>query len=606
VVEAAAVTRTWRCRLGVIAAIASALPATPGAAQSGRPRESQEIEQLVVMIHCKLGDQETIGAGIIFGTANDRLYIVTANHVVRPNGQSATAILVELRALPGEPVPATLLTTFDAGRDLAVVSIRGAKALGVDSASIPFDRLGDPTALARGDGVYALGYPQGQPWGVNVAPTPVAATSDSLLMFESSLVSKGHSGGALLNQRWEIVGLLLNVQPPTATARSIAQVVEILRGWRYPVALRGHFAEGALEVVSAGAGFTCSVRRDGTAYCWGSNEQRELGGGSSASAVASPARVSTELKFASVSSGLWYACGLTVAGVAYCWGNVGAYVVERPGGKPGPVPGEPRARRLPVRVADDLTFVSLSAGLDHACGVTGAGAVFCWGTNDHGELGNGSKAGSTKPVRVASEVRFRSVSAGATHSCAVTTGGRTYCWGFGESGELGNRSGKSSDRPVAVASAVRFTSVSAGNAYTCAVSTAGAAYCWGRNEDSELGNGTTRGTTTPQPVSGRHVFRSVSTNRTSGKNTTCGVTVRGAALCWGWESEALGQFEYETGTPGMVVGDLVFQSVSVGLSHACGVLTDGNVYCWGDNRYGQLGDGSTTTRVTPAIVPMSP
>jgi len=246
------VTRSLRVGLRVIAAaaIGCALPASLAAAQGARPPEAQEVEQLVVMIHCKVGDEETIGAGIMFGAANDRLYIVTANHVVRPRGVSATQVTVELRALPGEPVPATLLTTFDGKRDLAVLSIPGAAALHVDSATIPFDRLGDATALGRGDGVYALGYPQGQPWGVNIAPAPVATTSDSLVTFETSLVSPGHSGGALLNERWEVVGLLLNVQPPTATARSISQIVDMLREWRYPVALRRH-AETNRVVVSA-------------------------------------------------------------------------------------------------------------------------------------------------------------------------------------------------------------------------------------------------------------------------------------------------------------------------------------------------------------------
>ncbi len=598
-----------RVGLRVVAAVAigGTVLGTRAAAQGARPREAQEIEHLVVMIHCKAGDVETIGAGIIFGAANDRLYVVTANHVVRPPGGSAPQITVELRALPGEPVPATLLTTFDFKNDVAVLSIPGAAALHVDSATIPFDRLGDPAALGRGDGVYALGYPQGQPWGVNIAPTPVATTSDSLVRFETSLVTGGHSGGALLNERWEVVGLLLNVQPPTATARNIGQVLGILRAWRYPVALRAHFAAGALEVVSAGAGFTCAVRRDGTAFCWGGNDHGELGSASAATTALSPQRVATGLKFASVTSGLWYACGLTVAGVAYCWGNVGEYLNERPGGAPGPVPGDRHARRLPVKITDDLTFVSLSAGYDHVCGVTGVGAVFCWGGNEHGELGDGSKTSTSKPVRVASDVRFRSVSAGVAHTCAVATDGRVYCWGSGAAGALGNGSETSSARPVAVVAAVRFTSVSAGTSYTCAVSTAGAAYCWGLNEFGELGNGTTRGTMTPRTVVGKHVFRSVSANRTSGKNTTCGVAVGGAALCWGWESETLGQYDVsEQGTPGTVVGDLLFQSVSVGLSHACGMTTDGNVYCWGDNRYGQLGDGSTETRITPAFVPIPP
>jgi S1-C subfamily serine protease len=201
---------------GLVRAAAAALlavfaAAAPGAAQSAPPSAASEVEQLVVMIRCTIDGKESIGAGIIFGAGNDRLYVVTANHVVRLGDTEASDIRVELRGLPGEPMTATLTTRFDARRDVAVLSLSGVKSKGVDVARIPFDRMGAPASLARGDGVFALGHPQGRTWGTNVAPIPISAVSDSVLTFETTLVVPGHSGGALLNQRREIVGLLLNV-----------------------------------------------------------------------------------------------------------------------------------------------------------------------------------------------------------------------------------------------------------------------------------------------------------------------------------------------------------------------------------------------------------
>ena len=348
-----------------VAAFAATVGAAPLASQGVASSESSEVEQLVVMIRCTIGGQESIGAGIIFGSANDRLYVVTANHVVRLGATQATDIRVELRSLPGEPVTATLTTTFDARRDIAVLSISGVKALGIDVARLPFDRLGTPASLVRGDGVFALGYPQGRPWGVNVAPAPISATNDSLLTFETTLVAPGHSGGALLNQRREIVGLLLNVQPPEATSRNITQILEMLREWRFPVALRGRFALAEPELVSAGAGFTCALRRDGAAFCWGTTITESLETGRAAGSP-SPVPVSTALKFATVSAGWSYACALTIAGAPYCWGNAEP-------GDVGPVPGNPIERRVPTSIAGELTFSSLSAGFRHACGVTTCG-----------------------------------------------------------------------------------------------------------------------------------------------------------------------------------------------------------------------------------------
>ncbi|HKH92641.1 MAG TPA: trypsin-like peptidase domain-containing protein [Gemmatimonadaceae bacterium] len=563
---------------------------------------SKETEQIVVMIRCTIDGEESIGAGILFGSANDRLYVVTANHVVRRGATSATDIRVELRSLPGEPVPATLTTRFDAPLDVAVLSIAGVSAKGISAARLPFDRLGDPTKLSRGDGVYVLGQPQGRPWGTNVAPIPVASVSDSVLVFETSQVVPGHSGGALLDARGEIVGLVLNVQPPDARARNVVQVAELLRGWGFPVALRGRFALAEPELVSAGTGFTCALRRDGAAFCWGSNDHGELGSGTRGASTA-PIAVSTPLRFASVSAGSTFTCALTTDGVPYCWGNAAL-----DDGGPGPVRGDPIERRVAARVDGELTFASLSAGGAHACGVTTAGVAYCWGDNEQGQLGDRTTTPSETPVRVAADARFRVVSAGFHHSCALTTDGRAYCWGAKGDGEvLGTGAGTKHERPVQVGGALRFASLSAGIYYTCAVTTAAAGYCWGNNEHGQLGDGTTKSAATPRAVAGGHRFRYIAAQRASGRAVTCGLTTDAKALCWGWESEALGRHDTrDSYSPAPVVGSLTFRSLSVGFSHTCGVTTNGAVYCWGDNRYGQLGDGATATHLTPGLVPIPP
>ena len=577
--------------------VAAGAPSRLGAQDAATP-PPDETEQIVGMIRCTLDGEESIGAGILFGAANDRLYVVTANHVVRRGATPCTDIRVELRSLPGEPLAATLTTSFDARRDVAVLSIPGVREKGVDAAGLPFDRLGDPTSLARGDGVFALGFPQGRPWGTNVTAIPIASASDSVIVFETSQVVPGNSGGALLDRRREIVGLVLNVQPPEATARNIAQVVELLRGWRFPVALRSRFALAEPELVSAGEGFSCALRRDETAFCWGSNDHGELGTGARGASL-EPVRVATPLKFASVSTGSTFACALTTEGAAYCWGNAGP---DDEG--PGVVPGERIERRVPSAVGGGHTFASLSAGGAHACGVTTAGIAYCWGENDRGQLGDGTTRTSASPVRVATDARFRSVTSGFAHACGLAIGGRAYCWG--DRGVEGG-SGAERARPIAVGGALRFATLSAGSFYTCGVATTGVGYCWGRNQFGQLGDGTTKSSGEPRAVAGGHRFRRIVAKRATGRPHTCALTVGGTALCWGWESEALGRRDLDdTATPGAVVGGLTFRALSAGFSHTCGLTTRGDVYCWGDDRYGQLGDGATAARLTPGLVPLPP
>ncbi len=590
-----------------LAAFSIVARAPTTAAQPARAPELEQTEQLVVMIHGRLGVDEKIGAGIIVGAANGRLYVATANHVVRLGTRRATNLRVELRSRPGEPLPATLASNFDARADVAVLIVPIPTDFGLDSTTRAFDRLGDPTALARGDGVFALGNPQGRPWGMNVSPFAVSSVGDNLITFQATSVVEGNSGGALLNDRSEIVGMLLHVAPPEATARNITSVLDLLRAWRFPVGLSPRFMASAVTRVSAGADFSCSTTRAGVGYCWGSNTHGELGSGGRANTTA-PVRVAAAVRFASVSAGHSFACGLTVAGIAYCWGNAEVdYVLGPLADSVGPVLGSQQARRAPAKVRGDLTFTSLSAGADHACAVTRAGAVYCWGENDDGQLGNGTTVRSATPVRVAIDGRVRTVSAGLLHSCAVTMDGRALCWGGNTFGKLGIGSEADSPRPREVGGGLRFASVSAGGSYTCGVTTTGLAHCWGNNEYGQLGDGTdgvARKALTPRAVIGGHRFASISTS-TGAREITCGVTTAGPAMCWGWESEALGQRDLpNAGTPGTVMGDLLFQSISVGFNHVCGMSKDGEVFCWGNNQAGQLGDGSTGTRIAPVLVPI--
>jgi alpha-tubulin suppressor-like RCC1 family protein len=200
---------------------------------------------------------------------------------------------------------------------------------------------------------------------------------------------------------------------------------------------------------------------------------------------------------------------------------------------------------------------------------------------------------------------FAAVSAATWHSCGVTVDQTAYCWGSDrlEDGYLGSDTYqictatdnpfRCNSGPVAVAGGHDFAIISAGRWHTCGLTTDGAAYCWGWNGEGQLGDGTTTKRGTPVAVSGGLTFTSLA----AGTYQTCGITEAGAAYCWGsWEEEADAQ-----PTPARVGDDLTFESISVA-GHACAVATDGTLYCWGPNDWGQLGDGTTVDRATPVRV----
>ena len=351
---------------------------------------------------------------------------------------------------------------------------------------------------------------------------------------------------------------------------------------------------GEFASVSAGDQYTCGATAGGVAYCWGANTYGQLGDGTTVSNRLVPAKVSGGLSFASVSASFRHTCGVTSGGVAHCWG-AGAW------GKLGD--GTRCTWLSPVEVYGGLNFTSVSAGTLHTCGLTTGGFAYCWGRGDYGQLGDGAGMRSDTPVAVSGGLSFASVSAGGQHTCGVTIGGVAYCWGGNYSGQLGEGfTGIRLFTPVEVSGGLSFASVSAGTGHTCGVTTGGVAYCWGSNGLGQLGDGSlVIIRNIPVAVYGGLSFASVST----GKFHTCGVTSGGVAYCWGDNRNGeLGDGTTVSNrvTPVAVTGGLTFVSVSAGYRHTCGVTTDWVAYCWGENAYGQLGDATTSGSSVPMRV----
>jgi len=258
---------------------------------------------------------------------------------------------------------------------------------------------------------------------------------------------------------------------------TLAATADTLAGavsWPFPV------GDLVFASVSVGGYHVCGVTTAGAAYCWGSNQWGGLGDGTYiGDGALTPVPVAGGLTFASVSAGHGLNCGVTTAGAAYCWGYPGIL---------GDGSNDGIASYTPVPVAGGLTFASVSAEGYHACGVTTAGTAYCWGDNSYGKLGVGSATAVNTPTKVVGGLTFASVSAGLGHSCGVTTTGVAYCWGLNALGELGTGTSTGSTIPVPVAGGLTFATVSAGGYGTCGATTSGAVYCWGSNLYGLLGN----------------------------------------------------------------------------------------------------------------------
>jgi alpha-tubulin suppressor-like RCC1 family protein len=251
-----------------------------------------------------------------------------------------------------------------------------------------------------------------------------------------------------------------------------------------------------------------------------------------------------------------------------------------------------------------LQLADIAVGTEHVCVLTTTGTVLCWWENYGGQLGDGTTKGrrtSAPVVGLTSEVV--SLEARDDTNCALTTGGGLYCWGRSDGGMLGD--GTKNDRhvPTPVSGLQSgVTSFSMGYDYVCAVTAVGGLWCWGGNTYGQLGDGTSKGRLTPMQVTG--LDKGVSAVAASGSHT-CAVTKNGSVFCWGWNVEAAlgnGTRERQHG-PGQVSGlDGGVTAVALGANHSCALTTAGGVLCWGRNNAGQLGDGTTTRRLTPTRV----
>ena len=266
---------------------------------------------------------------------------------------------------------------------------------------------------------------------------------------------------------------------------------------------------------------------------------------------------------------------------------------------------EPRpAPQVEVTASTSLSFWQVSAAGYHSCGVTAHNRVYCWGNNDHGELGDGTTSQRLRPVAVATTLRFRQVSTGAASTCGVTTDYQAYCWGGNWSGQLGDGTSTHRATPTKVAGGLKFRRVETG-AHTCGVSYPdGRAYCWGRNSGEgtgAVGDGTRIDRLTPVAVVSGHAFRQV----TTGAGFSCGVTTDDRAYCWGYNRFGMlgdsTEAEYRL-EPTPVAGDRRWRQVDAFGLHTCAVTTGNRAFCWGWGRYGQIGDGKTYVRFWPRRV----
>jgi alpha-tubulin suppressor-like RCC1 family protein len=348
-----------------------------------------------------------------------------------------------------------------------------------------------------------------------------------------------------------------------------------------------------MSALAAGSDHTCAVTSGGGIKCWGSNDEGQLGDGGTttrytpvavrglASGVVALAAGGTTLSYSPSSA---HTCAVTSGGGVKCWG-ANHY------GQLGD--GTTAHRTVPVDVSGLATgVVALAASGVHTCALTGGGGVKCWGANSFGQLGDGTTTNRLTPVDVSGLASgVVALAAGGYHTCALTSGGGVKCWGANYYRQLGDGTTTTRTTPVDVSGlASGVSTLAAGYESTCAGPSAGGVRCWGGNVTNPFEIGGLASGVVALVAGGHHI---------------CALTSGGGAKCAGWND--YGQLGDGTTTlrwTALDVSGLVssVSALAASWSHTCAATTGGGVKCWGHNGLGQLGDGTTTDRLTPADV----
>ena len=346
---------------------------------------------------------------------------------------------------------------------------------------------------------------------------------------------------------------------------------------------------GCSSIVSAGSEHTCALRDDGEVWCWGLNDHGQLGNmGTTNEALPVQVMGLTGMKVMDAGNG--FACAADATHVM-CWGQNN----ESQLGDNSMVDG-----KIPVEAGMMLAGVkTLSAGGNHVCALTEAGAVSCWGANNEGQIGDGTQSRRAAPTPLATPP-MKAISAGALHTCAIDMGGTLYCWGNNDSGELGR--GMTSNfeaTPAPVPGLNGVTAVATGDSFTCALADIGLV-CFGYNGQGQLGIGTTTSTPTPTfnriPIAVKEI--------SAGYQHACAWDVQHDVWCWGQNNEAqLGDgtvIQRTVPVKNQLTGAF---GITTGSYHSCMIAEDGGITCVGSNVRGQLGDSKRTATSLPLTVP---
>lgn len=338
--------------------------------------------------------------------------------------------------------------------------------------------------------------------------------------------------------------------------------------------------------ISGGNNHTVALRSDGTLYAFGDNSVSQMGDG-----TLTPKTVPTALRAAPAewivhARGLTHSMGIKSDGTLWAWGDNSA-------GQLGD--GTLAGKLTPIQIGSDNKWVNLVCGSNHTVAIKSDGTLWAWGANGFGELGDGSTTGRTSPVQIGTDNKWVNIAGGRNHTVAIKSDGTLWAWGRNVAGELGDGTTTQRTSPVQIGTDIKWLSIAGGGAHTVALKSDGTLWTWGYNGYGQLGNGGTTDSYAPAQLG----------TDTKWVAIACGeyhtAARKSDGTLWGWGANSYGEVGNGTATtiwtsPAQVGTDNKWVSVTCGLRHTLALQSDGTLWTWGNNGFGQFGNGTISTQ----------
>lgn len=347
------------------------------------------------------------------------------------------------------------------------------------------------------------------------------------------------------------------------------------------------------QSVSAGGSHTLGIRTGGTLWAWGRNNSGQLGTAGVPSTYSNiPIQVGTSSNWQTISAGNAHNVAIKTDGTLWTWGRNQASQLGD---------GSTTNSNIPIQIGIATDWQFISAGDEYVLGIKADGTLWAWGDNTYGQLGDNTTINKTTPTQIGTDTSWLLVSAGTNHTLATKVDGTLWAWGRNNTGQLGDNTTINKITPTQIGLGTNWQNVMASILHSVATKSDGSLWTWGDNTNGQLGDGTVVGKIIPVNIA------TVVNCNWIAKGHQHTLAKKSDGTLWSWGGNASGQLGDATntqknspvGVSGLATDWLIVNSK---LTHTVALKTDGNLYTWGTNLYGQLGDGSTSAKNVPTII----